>query len=100
MATTISQEEFLEDLRESIIEWQDDLAVLEDDAERSTGEEQDEYMEMIQDLFRSFEDLESRVDELEEMDDVDFEEELPLLEEKIQEFEQSLSDARLKIKDV
>ncbi len=97
---SVNKDEFIDELRDTVLGWKDDIAVLEDDAERASGGDEDRYSKLMQDLYRDFEDIESRIDEFEEMDSVEFDEELPSIEERIQEFEQSLEDAREAIEDV
>ncbi len=96
----VSKDDFLDDLRTKLLDWQDQLASLEDDAERNEGEDQSEMLDAVQDLFRSYEDIESRADEIEEMTDDEFEEELPMLEELVSDFETAVDEAREKVKDV
>lgn len=95
----MNRDDYLSNLRETIIDWENELAILQDDAGRQTGDDED-AQETMKDLFRQFETIQSKLDEIDQMSDEDFEEEQEVLDEEIEDFEMSLNQARAQIRDV
>lgn len=96
----MKKHEYSQYLRKKIHSWGRELSVLEDDIERSDGDEKEEYELTFQDLMRHYEGIESYLDEIMEMSDDDFEDERAVLDERVEDFEVQLQEARESITDV
>jgi len=96
----MNKEDFIEKLQDKLNEWDNQLVILQDDANRADSNVQDEYLETVKKLYRLYKELESHVDELEEMTEETFEEEKEILDQKMQDFKSELQDARNEITDV
>ena len=96
----MNRDTYISNLKEKIVTWENKLAMLQDDVSRSSGSEEEDYQEIIQDLFRQFETIQSRMDEFGQMSEEDFEEEKEVIDEEVEDFELSLQEARAEIKDI
>lgn len=96
----MERHEYAQYLRKKVHNWGKELSVLEDDIERSDEETKEEYLLLFQDLMRSYENIDSSIGEVTEMSDDDFEDEHPVLEERVTDFEDQLQEARETVKDV
>jgi len=94
----MNKAEYKEALKVKLEEWKMKLAELEDDAER--GGEDDEDMLDMKDLFRTFEDIESRLNEIDSMTEEEFDDEKSHIDSLADQLETDLGDARENIKDV
>lgn len=80
--------------------WGRDLSVLEDDTERADEDNKEEFQLLMQELMRDYEDLESRLNEIDEMSDTVFEDEKYVMQEMMDNFGTLLAEARSRITDV
>lgn len=87
-------------LQDKLNIWGRELSVLEDDVERSDEDNKEEYESVMRDLMRNYEDIESRLDEIEEMSKETFAEEKVVMDQMVVDFEQLLKDARATIQDI
>lgn len=87
-------------LRQKMEDWENDLELLQDEVDRADDDVKDEYMTLLSDLYRDYEDMEVRVDELEEMSDEDFEDDKDVIDEQVEQFENDMREAKEKIEDV
>ncbi len=96
----MDKEEYVNNLKYKIEKWKTDLSILQDDTERGDEDLKEEYLALMGDLFRNFEEIESRLDEFDLMEEDVFKEEREVLDRQIYEFDEQLKAAREKIKDV
>lgn len=96
----MDKEQFKQHVQNKLNLWGRDLSVLEDDVERADEDNKEEFELLMQDLMRAYEDIESRLDEIDEMSESVFEEEKYLMKEMMDEFGSRLAEARSKITDV
>ena len=92
--------EYAQYLQNKVHAWGKELALLEDDVERSDEDDKEEYTLLFQELMRNYESIESYIDEITEMSEDDFQEEKAVLDERIADFEVQMKEARETIKDV
>ncbi len=96
----MKKQNYLEMLNNRVRVWRSDLATLQDDVDRADEDSKEDYMSTMADLYRSFEDVESRLDEIDEMTAEEFEDEKEVMDEKMADFEEALTEARETIKDI
>lgn len=96
----MSRTAMIQKYKAMVADWQDRLSTLRDDAERSPEDLKEEYLELVDMLYRDFEEVESRVMDLDQMSEESFAEEAELLEEEASDFEDSLQDARDRIANI
>lgn len=96
----MTKHEYAQFLRKKVHDWGKELSILEDDIERSDEESKEEYKLMFQDVMRNYEVLESSIDEFPEMSDDAFQDEYPVFEDRVSEFETQIKEARETVKDV
>ncbi len=96
----MDQSLFKEHLENKLNLWGRELSILQDDIDRSDEDAKEEYQLLMQDLMRAYENIESRLDEVEEMTDAVFADEKTVMEEMMTEFETQLSETREKVKDI
>lgn len=96
----MKQSEYAQYLQKKVHGWGKDLAILQDDLDRSDENSKEEYTLAFQELMRNFENIESYIDEVTEMSDEVFAEERRILDERVDEFEQQLQQTRETIQDV
>jgi hypothetical protein len=91
---------YIQHIKNKLDLWGRDLSVLEDDIERSDEDVKEEYQTIMSELMRNYEWIESYLDELELMMEESFEEEKVVLNDRVEDFEAQLKDARDKVKDI
>jgi len=96
----MKKEKYLNYLQSKVNEFQSSLEVLQDDAERGDSDNAEDYQVMVADLFRKFEEIRSKLDEVESMSDEEYSDERKVLDGQIESLEQDIDEARGKIKDV
>lgn len=96
----MNPEIYLSNLREKVVDWENQLAILQDDANRNPGSEEEDNQQTVRSLFRQFEGIQSRFDEIEQISPEEFAEERLVINEEVKDFETSLAQARGKIRDV
>ncbi len=96
----MGRENFLRDLEKKIRGFGRELSVLQDDMERGDSERQSYHEDVLRGLFRDYEYLESWLDKSEDIAQEDFPEQADLMGRRVIQFEEDLTDARKKIRDV
>ncbi len=96
----MDKSEFKLHLKNKLNHWGKELSVLQDDTERADENSKEEFELLMQELMRDYEDMESRLDEIDEMSDTVFEDEKYVMQEMLDEFGGRLASARSKITDV
>jgi len=96
----MDRESFIEALKDKVAVWQDELSILLDDAERGDEEVKEDNLERVHSLFRSFEEIESRLEEMDQMSEEEFETESELIEQEVEDLEADLIEVREDIQDV
>lgn len=96
----MDKSQFKLNLQNKLNLWGRDLSVLQDDTERADEDEKEEFQLLMQELMRDYEDIESRLDEIDEMSDTVFEDEKYVMQEMMDEFGTRLAEARARITDV
>ncbi len=96
----MDQSLFKEHLKNQLNLWGRELSTLQDDIDRSDEDDKEEYQLLMRDLMRAYENIESRLDEIDEMLDAVFVDEKIVMEKMMREFEVQLNDTREKVKDI
>ncbi len=96
----MDKSQFKLNLQNKLNLWGRDLSVLEDDTERADEDNKEEFQLLMQELMRDYEDIESRLDEIDEMSDTVFEDEKYVMQEMMDDFGTRLAEARARITDV
>lgn len=98
--TPMTRDEYYDQLKEKMDDWKNMLVILEDDAERAKAKDAVEYERVIREVFRQFEAVESRFNEIPQMTDESFAEEKAVIDHDVLQLEGLLESARDQIKDV
>ena len=96
----MDKSQFKLNLQNKLNLWGRDLSVLQDDTERSDEDDKEEFTLLMQELMRDYEEIESRLDEIDLMSDTVFDEERYVMQEMMDEFGARLAEARSRITDV
>ncbi len=91
---------YKEHLENKLNLWGRELSIIQDDIDRADEDYKEEYQLLMQDLMRAYENIESRLDEIEEMSSAVFADEKLVMDEMIREFETQLNETRDKVKDI
>lgn len=96
----MDRQEYLRMLKIRIQDWGKELSVLEDDIERADEDDKEDYRLLFHDLMRAYEDLEARLNEVEDALDEEFQAEEEVLLNEIEDFSQQLLSTRHKVANI